>query len=99
MRAHDLTGDADIGKARVSTQSKWSRRAVCKKPLISRKTLSRPMLAPSLDGFGVGAKCFGEVIADARRHQGMRIGDRHEPQRARIGALLGVLRYQRRAGL
>jgi hypothetical protein len=29
----------------------------------------------------------------------MRIGNRHQPQRARIGALLGVLRYQPRVGL
>ena len=91
MGAYNLAGDADIGEARLTTQSKWSRRAPGEKPFISRKTLRRPMLAPAFDCSGVGAKRFSEVIADTGRHQGMRIGNRHQPKRARIGALLCVL--------
>ncbi len=99
MRAHDLTGDADIRKAGLRAQGKRSRGAAREQPFIGRKPFARPMLAPALDRFGIGAKRLGEMIADARHHQGMRIGNRHQRQRARIGPLLCVFGYQSRFGL
>jgi hypothetical protein len=99
MRAHDLAGDADIRKTGLRTQGKGSRRPARKKPFIGCKSLGRPMLAPAFDRFGIGVKCLGEMIADARHHQGMSVGDRHQRQRARIGPFLWILRYQPRVGL
>ena len=99
MCADDLAGDADIGKARLGAQCKRRRCAAREQPFIGREPLGRPMLAPVLDRLGIGAKGLGEMIADAGRHQRMRIGNRHQRQRARIGPLLGILRYQPRFGL
>ena len=92
MRGNDLAGDADIRKPRLG-EGKRSRSAAREKPLVGRKTLRRPTLAPALDRFGIGTKCFGEMIANARHHQGMSIGNRHQRQRARVGPLPGILRY------
>ena len=80
MRAHDLAGDADIGKAGLGAQGKRRRRAAREKPFVGRKPLGRPMLAPIFDRAGIGAKGFGEMIADARHHQRMGIGNRHQRQ-------------------
>src|SRR5439155_188083 len=73
----DMASNANIGKARLSAQRKRCWCAACQKPFIGRDPLDRPMLAPVLDRFCVGAKCLGKMIADARRDQRMSIGDRH----------------------
>ena len=99
MRADHLAGDADIGKARLGAERKRRRRAARQQPLIGRKPLGGPVPAPLLDRVGIGAEGLGEMIADARHRQRMRIGNRHQRQRARIGALLDVLRHQPRLGL
>jgi len=49
MRAHDLAGNADIRKARLSAERERRRRAAREKPFIGRQPLGRPMLAPGLD--------------------------------------------------
>ncbi len=99
MCAHDLAGDADIRQARLGAQGERRRRTACKQPFIGRKPLGGPMLAPALNRLGIGAKGLGEMIADAGHHQRMRVGNRHQRQRACISALLGVLRYKSRLGL
>ena len=96
LRGHDMAGDADIRKARFGAEGKRRRRAAGEQSFIGRKPFGCPMRAPVLDRLGIGAKRCSEMIADTRRHQRMRIGDRHQRQRARIGALSGVLRYQSR---
>jgi hypothetical protein len=55
--------------------------------------------APFLDGLGVGAKGLGEMVADARDRQWMRIRHRHQRQRPRIGPLLGIRRDQPGLGI
>ena len=92
MRADDLAGDADVGKAGLGAQCKWRRRAARQQPFIGRKPLGRPVLAPVFDRLGIGAEGLGEMIADARHHQRMRVRNRRQRQRARIGALPGVHR-------
>ena len=57
------------------------------------------MPAPFLDRPGIGAKGLGEMIADAGRHQRMRVGYRHQRERTRIGPLLGILGNEARLGL
>src|SRR5271170_2306875 len=52
------------------------------------------MSAPGLDGVSVGTKRLGKVIANARRQQRMRVGNRHQRQRPRIGPFLWILRQQ-----
>ena len=99
MRAHDLAGDGDICKAGLGAEGKGRRRAAREQPFIGRKPLGGPMPAPVLDRLGIGAEGLGEMVADTGNHQGMRIGDRHQRQRARIGSFFGVLRYQSRLGL
>jgi hypothetical protein len=77
LRTHDLTGNTDIRNAGLGAQRKWSRRTACKQPLICSERFGDPMFAPSFDGLGIGAKRFGKMIADPRRHKRVRIGNRH----------------------
>src|ERR1700676_1463251 len=79
MRPHDLASDADIRKAGLNPQYKRSRRPACEQPLIGRKTLSRPMLAPTLDCVHIGAKHLGGGLAPRSRH---RRGPLHPEARA-----------------
>jgi len=59
--ADRLAGNADIGKTRLSTKRKRSRRAPPKQPFIRCQAFSRPMPAPVLDCLGIGAKGLGTV--------------------------------------
>jgi hypothetical protein len=56
MRAHDLAGDADIGKTGLGSQRKRSRWVARQQPFVGCKSLCRPMLAPALDRPGIGAE-------------------------------------------
>src|SRR5258705_12375854 len=42
----DLTGDADVGDRRLSSQRKWRGRAPRKQPLVGRKSFRRPIPTP-----------------------------------------------------
>src|SRR5882762_1677695 len=99
MCADHLAGDADVRKARLGAQREWGWWPALKKPLIGRKPLCRPVPAPVLDRVSVGAKGLCEMIADPWYHEWMRIGDRHQRQGARIGALFRIKRDQPRLGL
>ena len=96
MRANDLTGDSDIRNAGFCAQRERSRGAAYQQPFIGRQALGRPMLAPFLYRLGIGAERPGKVIADTGHDKRMRIGNRHQRQRTRIGALPRVRRHQPR---
>src|SRR5258707_12693748 len=99
MRADDLAGDADIGKAGFRAQREWRCGAALKEPLVDSEPLDRPVLAPVLDRVSIGAKGLRQMIADPWHHQRVSVRDRHQRHRARIGALFRVLRDQPRLGL
>src|SRR5689334_11784731 len=80
MRSYDLACDADIRKSYLRPEREWCRPAPRQQPLIGRKPFASPVLAPILDRFCVSAKSLGQMIANARHHEGMRIGDRHQRQ-------------------
>src|SRR5215472_3306668 len=96
MRADDLACDRDISEPGLGAKSKRCRSAPGEQPLIGRKTLGRPMLAPLLDRMRIGTECPGEMIANARHHQWMGISDRHQRQRSRVSAFLRIGRHQSR---
>ena len=64
-----------------------------------RKPLGGPVPAPVLDRLGIGAERCGEMIADPRRHQRMRVCNRHQRQRFCVSPLLRIQRDQPRLGL
>src|ERR1700712_3018084 len=99
MRANHLTSDSDIRNTGFCAQRKRSRGAACQQPFIGRQALGRPMLAPFLDRLGIGAERLGKVLADTGYDKWMRIGNRHQCQRTRIGALPRVRRHEPRLRL
>src|SRR5262249_6853187 len=90
MSSNDLAGEADVGQAGLGAKCKWRRSPASQQPLIGRQALRRPMLSPLFDRVRVGAEGLRNMIANARRHKWMGIGDRHQGQRTRIGALLRI---------
>src|SRR3979411_359437 len=91
-RGNDLPGYADLRKPRLGRRQKESERGAREAARRSQDPQSSNT-CPALDRFGIGTKCFGEMIANARHHQGMSIGNRYQRQRARVGPLPGILRY------
>ncbi len=83
----DLAGDADVRDARLLTKRERDRWPPLQQPLISRQPLNGPILRPILDGIGVRAEHLDKVVADAQRHQRMRIGNRDQGEGSRIGAV------------
>ena len=90
VRADHLPGDADICEPHLRAERKWRRDPASEQPLISRQPFGGPMLAPILDRLGVCTEGFGQMVTDARHHQRMGIGSRHQGERTRIGALLCI---------
>src|SRR5579872_4836357 len=92
LGADHLAGDADIGQTDVLAERKRRRLPAREQPLIRRKALCRPVRPPLLDRLGVGAECLDEVLAHARHRERMRVRNRHQCQRARIGSLLDIFK-------
>src|SRR5579872_2673689 len=94
LGADHLAGDADISQTDVLAERKWRRLPAREQPLICRKALCRPMRTPLLDRLGVGAERLDEMLAYPWHRERVSVRNRHQCQRARIGALLDVLRQQ-----
>jgi hypothetical protein len=65
LSGNDMAGDADIRQPRLRAERKRRRRTLRQQPLIGRQSLGGPVPAPLIDGFCVGAKGRGEMVADA----------------------------------